>query len=296
MKAQDISADRLRDFFNTFAELMEQMTGSNPQGISIKTVAEEMLIAKARAGKSPAYLKTLRAQTASAFKGNLRKSIAEVTLPDMEKWFFRSEYARRTQRNFGLAARTLFSFAQKRGYVRNNVAEGLEMPTLENRPVEIMPVEHVALALHTAQKTDLNLCRLLAIQFFAGLRTSEAHRLIESEIGERFIEVKAEKCKTRRRMVTIQPALRAWLSIGGELPLRQAWTRQAAFHEQMLASGVLWPRNACRHSFCSYHLAQFENAGKTALEAGHSEAMLFAHYREIVTPEAAQAFWDIRPK
>jgi len=218
MKAQDISADRLRDFFNTFAELMEQMTGSNPQGISIKTVAEEMLIAKARAGKSPAYLKTLRAQTASAFKGNLRKSIAEVTLPDMEKWFFRSEYARRTQRNFGLAARTLFSFAQKRGYVRNNVAEGLEMPTLENRPVEIMPVEHVALALHTAQKTDLNLCRLLAIQFFAGLRTSEAHRLIESEIGERFIEVKAEKCKTRRRMVTIQPALRAWLSIGGELP------------------------------------------------------------------------------
>ena len=57
-----------------------------------------------------------------------------------------------------------------------------------------------------------------------------------------------------------------------------------------------WPQNAPRHSFCSYHLAMHQNAGKTALEAGHSEQMLFAHYREIVTREDAAAFWGIRPK
>jgi len=56
-----------------------------------------------------------------------------------------------------------------------------------------------------------------------------------------------------------------------------------------------WPRNVTRHSFCSYHLAEWQNAGKTALEAGHTEAMLFAHYREIVTKEAATAFWALRP-
>ena len=36
------------------------------------------------------------------------------------------------------------------------------------------------------------------------------------------------------------------------------------------AKGVPWPANAPRHSFCSYHLGRHENAGKTALEAGHS--------------------------
>jgi hypothetical protein len=58
---------------------------------------------------------------------------------------------------------------------------------------------------------------------------------------------------------------------------------------------VPWPSNVTRHSFCSYHLAQFGSASKTALEAGHSEAMLFAHYREVVSPAEAAAFWQIRP-
>jgi hypothetical protein len=35
-----------------------------------------------------------------------------------------------------------------------------------------------------------------------------------------------------------------------------------------------WRANALRHSFASYHLAQF-------------------HYREVVTPEAAGRYWSI---
>ncbi len=61
------------------------------------------------------------------------------------------------------------------------------------------------------------------------------------------------------------------------------------------ASGVAFPRNVTRHTFCSYHLAQGQNAGKTALEAGHSEAMLFAHYRELVTEADATQFWALTP-
>ena len=60
-------------------------------------------------------------------------------------------------------------------------------------------------------------------------------------------------------------------------------------------SKVDWVHNATRHSFVSYHLAEFENAGKTALEAGHSETMLFAHYRALVTPAAAKEYWAILP-
>lgn len=60
-------------------------------------------------------------------------------------------------------------------------------------------------------------------------------------------------------------------------------------------SGAPWPANVTRHSFASYHLAAFESAAKTALEAGHSEAMLFAHYRAVVTQATALEFWKIVP-
>ena len=72
--------------------------------------------------------------------------------------------------------------------------------------------------------------------------------------------------------------------------------RMRKFTAALKAQNIDWPNNVTRHSFVSYHLAAGENAGKTALEAGHSEQMLFAHYRELVTPEEAKAFWAIVPK
>ena len=51
-----------------------------------------------------------------------------------------------------------------------------------------------------------------------------------------------------------------------------------------------------RHSFCSYHLAMHEKAGKTALQAGHRQlGTLFEHYRRAMRKEDAEAFWRIRP-
>ena len=105
------------------------------------------------------------------------------------------------------------------------------------------------------------------------------------------------RAKTRqRRLVTIQPNLRAWLELGGRLPLKIANIRMAEVANAVRAVGIPWPRNAPRHSFCSYHLAHFQNAGKTALEAGHTEAMLFRNYRALVTPDLAKRYWEIFPK
>jgi integrase len=57
-----------------------------------------------------------------------------------------------------------------------------------------------------------------------------------------------------------------------------------------------WRANALRHSFASYHLAHFQSPEKLALEMGHSSSrMIFEHYREVVTPAAAQHYWAILP-
>jgi integrase len=129
---------------------------------------------------------------------------------------------------------------------------------------------------------------------FAGLRTAEVSRLAPEDIQlERgFIEVRAENAKTRRRrLVRIQPNLAAWLRATEPIPGNLFDRVESVWR----AAGVAWPVNVARHSFVSYHLAAFESAAKTALEAGHSEQMLFAHYRELVTPEAAREYWAIFP-
>jgi hypothetical protein len=58
-----------------------------------------------------------------------------------------------------------------------------------------------------------------------------------------------------------------------------------------------WPHNALRHSFASYRLAATQDAPRVALELGHSGSpqLVFSHYREVVTPEDAERYWQIRP-
>ena len=62
------------------------------------------------------------------------------------------------------------------------------------------------------------------------------------------------------------------------------------------AAGMVWKDNALRHSFISYRLADTQNAAQVALEAGNSPQIVFKHYRELVKPEAAKAWFAIAPQ
>jgi hypothetical protein len=55
------------------------------------------------------------------------------------------------------------------------------------------------------------------------------------------------------------------------------------------------PRNALRHSFGSYHYALHKNENLTAAEMGNSPSMILRHYRAVVTPLAAKAYWQLSP-
>ncbi len=56
-----------------------------------------------------------------------------------------------------------------------------------------------------------------------------------------------------------------------------------------------WKHNALRHSFISYRVADIQNVAQVALEAGNSPQMIFKHYRELVRPDAAKAWFAIVP-
>lgn len=139
-----------------------------------------------------------------------------------------------------------------------------------------------------------------AIGFFAGLRAAEIQRLEWSDIREDHIDLSSGKTKSaRRRLVKMPDNLKAFLS-----PRRKGrvfpWSERA-YYERIgeaaeKAAIPEWPHNAMRHSYASYHLAQHRDAAALALELGHTNPrIIFEHYRELVTPEAAAEYWGIAP-
>jgi integrase len=143
----------------------------------------------------------------------------------------------------------------------------------------------------------------IAIGLFAGLRRAELERLDWSEIdfAEGHIEVTAEKSKSKiaNRFIPIQPNLREWLfpfrKVRGNVTPRGNFRQ--LFDQARVAAGITaWPDNALRHSFASYHVANFKDAKSLALEMGHTDSgMLYNHYRALVRPKEAERYWNIRP-
>lgn len=269
--------------------------GAHGCPVTVNELVNEFLLAKARAGRSDRYLRQVRITLSNFNRGRGRIPLDQLTVHDVEKWTHNTQWSVRTVRNYVADVRTMLNYAVKRGYLGRNPAAAVELPPLDsNEAIHIHTPDQVRTVLEYTRKANLDVCRRLAVRYFAGVRSAEANRLTEEnlklELG--LLEVPAFKSKTRaRRLVTIQPNLRSWLELGGELRgLADMTVRNVA-----RGSGVEWAHNVTRHSFVSYHLAKFQNAGKTALEAGHSEQMLFKHYRALVTPAAADEFWNIVP-
>lgn len=264
------------------------------RAVTVADLCNHFILAKDRAGRSENYLSLLIKELRPFAAGRENRPAASVSAAEIEGWVHGQGWSARTVKGRLMTLNNMFAWAVMRGYLPCNPAKGVDMPTLEDAPPGIHTPAQVVAVLEAAKSIDLDAMRCMAVRYFAGLRTSEAVNLEENEIGDDWIEVTAAKSKTRRRrLVTVQPALRAWLAVGGSLPLRQVNNRLRAV---TAACGVPWHHNATRHSFVTYHLAEFQNAAKTALEAGHTEQILFNHYREVVKPAVAHEFWAIRPK
>lgn len=249
---------------------------------------------------SPEYARDIDRRL-GRFAESFQVDVASVTPALVEAWLDETEQTGRNRFNTLRLLRTLFRWAQKRG----NLPEGKVAPdaidfavTGDSTRVEIFTPEELARLLAAARE---EMVPYLALGAFAGCRTAETGRLdwpdLKFERG--FIEVGAEKAKTAsRRLVPILPALASWLApirkpAGNVLPFANVAKQVVQLAKD---AGVKWKHNALRHSFISYRLAEIQSVDKVALEAGNSPNMIFKHYRELVTPEQAQAWFSVLPK
>jgi integrase len=260
------------------------------------------LIASKEGRKSARYVSDLRARL-NRFAADFAVDIGTITGPDVQGWLDRLKLAPRTAKNFRSCLCTLFSFAESHGFAlkgANPAAATDEISTDDDGAIEIFtPAEILALL----KAAPVDFLPVIAIGAFAGLRTAEIERLdwMDIDLASGFIEVKAKKAKTRsRRLVPILPNLAQWLAPlaaqQGKVWAGNPRTLLDARAETAKAANVPWKNNALRHSYISYRLASIQDAAKTALEAGNSPAMVFRHYRELVKPDAAAAWFAVKPE
>jgi len=200
-----------------------------------------------------------------------------------------------TRRNWRRDLGILFAFATKHGYAASNPIDDIERPEIGDSEIKVLSVPEASKLIN---KADEDARPVLAIGLFAGLRMSEILALNWEEVDlcDRTITIQGRKAKTRqRRVVTISDNLHCWLALTpAEEQTGPVWKQGFwGWYNRRLALDV--PRNALRHSFGSYHYALHKNENLTAAEMGNSPSMIFRHYRAVVAPLAAKAYWQLSP-
>jgi integrase len=289
-------------------EAVRYFTKMHPVDLKPKAVAEvaaELFAAKERLGLSKDYVDQLKHQCGKLSKMFV-KNIGDVTTDDLK--LFSSSLAKlapSTRNNCLRGVRELFSFAKKEKYLPKDFdqLDGIDSFEDGEGDIAIYTPQQMAALLANA---DPLIVPALAIGAFAGLRGSETAKLDWSEVNlkRRFITVARKNAKGRmrskaRRLVPISKNLAAWLApharqCGLVLPMHPD-TIYSLRARAATAAGIELHRNALRHSFCSYRLALTQDAARTCLEAGNTPEVLFKHYRELVTPREARAWFGIVP-
>ena len=143
---------------------------------------------------------------------------------------------------------------------------------------------------------------IIALQAFGGLRLQEALRLDWGDVWRipGNVEISSAKAKTRsRRLVEINSTLAAWLEPhqGKEGKVTSLTLDAYTWQLIQLRKRLKIPsrKNGLRHGFLSAHYALHQNENQTAAISGTSPAMLFRHYKGLMTKADAEKWFQVSP-
>lgn len=294
-------ADRLKPFGKTLTDAVDfylRNLETTTKSVPLRKAMDELIENRRGSGATPRYCYDLQIRIGRFCSAFPDRSIAEFSTAEIDAWLAGLPLGPVTRNIFRRDLRTLFAFALTRRYCADNPVASTRRAKEVDGEVEILSVAQTAALLEAAGAETL---AYWAIGAFAGLRRAEIERLDwkQVDLDLNLIEVKARHSKTAtRRLVTVQPNLAAWLG-----PIRKIRGPVAPVNLRKLTRAdreraglsLRWPVNALRHSFGSYHLARFNDAAALALQMGNSPEVIFRHYRQLVKPKDAEAYWQICP-
>ena len=268
----------------------------------VHEVVDDLLTAKRGANRRPGTITDAACHLNRFVKTFGERPLGTLTLHDLERWLARLDCKPVTRDNFRRAVVGLFKYGQRRGLCDRNPALGLARSGRDESMPAILTPKQVADLLTAAQTHAPEMIPFFVAGLFAGLRPqNELARLDwrNIDLKAKTILVDPATAKRRRaRYVKISANLTAWLiphrRVAG--PIFYSRRKFRTVVEKAKVSN--WSPDVMRHSFASYHLVAHGDANATALQLGHAGApgILFDHYRALVKPKDARAFWKIKPK
>jgi len=219
--------------------------------------------------------------------------IKTISPMDLQAFWTRKEWAPTTRVKVFRYLRLLFNWLERYDIIDRNPARRVEPPKDDEAPKNILIPQRMQEFL--AINDDI-LRAFLCLGGFAGLRTCEILTLQEQDIEETEIRVSANT--KDERWVTRLPVFDAhWRSLP-KLPATTDFykhirmvTGATVKGRRIIGGGI--PANSLRHSFGSYHLGMWEDAGKTAFQMGNSAGIVEQYYARRVRKKQAEAWWAI---
>ena len=262
--------------------------------------------ATAKVHRTPRHLADIR-RLPDRFSGIAKRLISGVQPNDLEEPL---KSLPGPMRNLVLRqTRAVFNFAVRRGWASENPAGRVDLAHVQAPEVSVLTADQLRLLLTSAADADPDLCPLLAVEAFAGVRPAEAEKLTwkDLDLGDNILTVPASVAKTRRaRHLGIHPTLRAWLDWhtgrGGDSsglimrPIRTPLRRRLGIVRKKAGINP-WPQDCLRHTFASAALASgWRDIGGLCLDLGHtSQAMLHKHYHRAMRRAEGEAVFAVLP-
>ena len=268
----------------------------------LKDLIADFAAGREKMGVAADYSQNIKCQLGrlvAAFPG---KTLADLRTADLDQWLGgKKEWHAVTKNNVRKICITFGNWAKAHRYLptdRPTEFDGMMLYKVPATKITIYTPDELRAMLGTVRDRNLELLPWVACAAFLGARTSELQNLKWEHINfERgFVEVASNKVRGKsRRLVPLHDALRAWL-----LPYRKERgliteyvAPLAALDRLMAGTEVKLKDNGFRHSYISYRLAQINDTARVALEAGNTPEVIFQHYREVVGPDEAVAWFGV---
>ncbi len=274
------------------------------QPVSVETLLEQYLESLRIANRRPRTIRDASGKVGAFTEDHPQATVQSITAPDVDGWLSRTG----KKKKWGPASRNAyrrslvgyFNFAKNRGLIDDNPAEGVKVAEVDQGMPVTFTVREVRRLLGATRRTDPKLLPFVVLGTFCGLRPENELRGLDwkdVDLERKTVLVRPASAKKRRmRYVDLADNVLDFLRplAAEEGPIYYSRRKMAAIVE---LAKINWTRDVMRHTFASYHLAQHENAGATALQLGHhgDTTVLFNHYRNLVRRKDAGRFWNLRP-
>lgn len=253
---------------------------------------------------SHAYLKNAKFENVVFKKWFGDLTLQNISDEMVKEKLLTSGYSNTTKRNILRGLKTRETFARRKKYVPrdwDSPFEHIPVPKTNTEKPPIFTPDELKRLFISLHKNQL---LYVAAVVFGGARCEEALKLRGRNYlkEENLITIDADMAKqSARRTLDITDNHRAWIDLVGEIApdakiISKSAAKKVYSNKSRLAQVKLtWEQNVLRDSFISYHSAKYRNAALTSDLAGNSVYICKSKYKALVTPSAAEEWFDITP-